>query len=275
MTTTDFKRLSSFIHKECGIKMPAEKKIMLEYRLKRRLSILKIASYGEYCDFLFSKEGMQNELVHMIDAVTTNKTDFFRESPHFDFLTQYALPELCNGSGADKELKIWSAACSSGEEVYTLATVINEYVEMTGNVKYHILGTDISTRILAASIAAVYAEDRITGIPAILKRKYFMKSKDRTNKTVRVVPEIRGKTHFKRVNLMDDNYDVRNDYDIIFCRNVLIYFDRVTQESVINKLSTKLKPGGFLFLGHSESVSNMQIPLTQVRPTILKKISNQ
>jgi len=101
-----------------------------------------------------------------------------------------------------------------------------------------------------------------------------MKSKDRTNKTVRVVPEIRGKTHFKRVNLMDDNYDVRSDYDIIFCRNVLIYFDRVTQERVINKLSAKLKPGGFLFLGHSESVSNMQIPLAQVRPTILKKISN-
>ena len=271
MTGIDFKRLSSLIHKECGIKMPAEKKIMLECRMQRRLGILKIASYREYCDFLFSKEGMEQELVHMIDVVTTNKTDFFRESPHFDFLTQYALPELCNTPGADKELKIWSAACSSGEEVYTLATVINEYAQTTGKVKYHILGTDISTRILSTAITAVYPEDRITGIPAIVKRKYFMKSKDRIKKTVRVIPEIRAKTHFKRINLMDDNYDVQSDYDIIFCRNVLIYFDRPTQESVINKLSSKLKAGGFLFLGHSESVSHMQLPLAQVRPTILKK----
>lgn len=207
----------------------------------------------------------------MIDAVTTNKTDFFRESAHFDFLAQYALPELCNTVASGRELKIWSAACSSGEEVYTLAAVINEYAEQTGNPEFHVLGTDISTRILSTAVDAIYPEEKVSGIPAVIKRKYFLRSKDRTKKTVRVAPGLRMKTRFRRINLMDDSYDVPGSYDIIFCRNVLIYFDKATQESVLRKLCAKLVHGGFLFLGHSESASNMQLPVQQVKPTILRK----
>jgi len=269
MTTTDFNRLSSFIQNEYGIKMPPAKKIMLECRLRKRLGALNMASYKEYCDFVFGKAGGQQEIVHMIDAITTNKTDFFREFPHFDFLTNHALPELY--SNACKELRIWSAGCSSGEEVYTLATVLNEYTSGTNKPGYHILGTDVSTRMLSTAVTAIYSEERVSDIPLALRRKYFLKSKDRHKKTVRVVPEIRARVRFESLNLMDEIYNVQNDYDIIFCRNVLIYFDKLTQEQVVNKLSSKLKKGGFLFLGHSESVLNMQHPLTQVKPTILRK----
>ena len=271
MTTRDFNRLSSYINNECGIKMPAAKKIMLECRLQKRLAALNISSYKEYVDFLFSTEGLENEMVHMIDAVTTNKTDFFREAAHFDFLTQYALPELCNQYNGQKIIKVWSAGCSSGEEVYSLALVLSEFCETITGADYHVWGSDISVRMLSKAAEAIYSEDRIEDIPMWLRKKYLLRSKDRIKQTARMNAAIRAKTTFKRVNLIDEHYDVDDNFDIIFCRNVLIYFDKITQCNVINKLAEKLKPGGFLFLGHSETVANMQLPLSQVQPTILRK----
>jgi len=272
MTPRDFNRLSSYISNEYGIKMPAAKKVLLECRLQKRLSQLNISSYSEYCNFLFSNEGMQNELMHMVDAVTTNKTDFFREPGHFDFLNQYALPELYNEFGNQKQIDIWSAGCSSGEEVYTLAMVLYEFTEMIAGANFHIQGTDISSRMLSMAADAVYTEERIADIPMWLKKKYFLKSKDRVKKTVRVNAALRAKVAFSYLNLMDDYYAVDKSYDIIFCRNVLIYFDKTTQCDVINKLAEKLRPGGYLFLGHSETITNMQLPLVQIQPTILRKL---
>jgi len=275
MTTRDFNRLSTYINNAYGIKMPEAKKVMLECRLQKRLAALSFSSYKEYCEYLFSEQGMAHEMVHMVDAVTTNKTDFFRESSHFDFLTQQVLPELCEGNNGYKEINVWSAGCSSGEEVYTLAMVMNEFAEMISGTGYHITGTDVSLTMLSKAVEAVYTEDRIADIPMWLRKKYLLRSKDRAKQTVRINAATRARTDFKRLNLMDEAYDMQNKFEIIFCRNVLIYFDKATQCAVINKLAEKLKPGGYLFLGHSETVSNMQVSLVPVQPTILKKLSHQ
>ncbi len=272
MPDSIFERLSNFIYKEYGIKMPPAKKVMLQSRLQKRLREMKMSSYEQYCDFVFSKEGEAMELVHMIDVVTTNKTDFFREPSHFDFLKSTVLPEFIHKNKLNKTMKVWSAGCSSGEEVYTLAMVISEFSKNQTKIDYSILGTDISSRILKRAIDAVYHEDRIMNIPMELKKKYFLRSKDRTKPLVRVVSELRNKGYYQRLNFMDEKYPVKEDFDIIFCRNVLIYFDRETQQSVINKLCRNLKTGGYFFLGHSESITGMKVPLVQLKPTVFMKV---
>jgi chemotaxis protein methyltransferase CheR len=271
LTSQDFNRLSGFIYNNYGIKLPITKKTMLESRLQKRLTKLGFTSYTSYCDFLFSKEGLAKELVPMIDIVTTNKTDFFRESSHFKFLTDNVLPKFNPERIESKSLRIWSAACSSGEEPYSIAITLKEYSQ-TQPTNFTILGTDISSEILEKAKLSVYDEEKIEGIPLSLKKKYFLKSKDRAFGKVKLMPEIRSHVSFKRLNLMDKSYEVGAEMDIIFCRNVLIYFDRSTQEAVINKLAGKLKRGGYFFLGHSESISNMRVPLQQIVPTIFRKL---
>jgi chemotaxis protein methyltransferase CheR len=150
--------------------------------------------------------------------------------------------------------------------------VFNEYSEKNQMLNYTITATDLSTQVLNKAIAAVYNEERVAGIPLALKRKYFLKSKDPLKKTVRIVPQLRSRVNFERLNFMDDTLAVATEFDIIFCRNVIIYFDKSTQEKVINKLCDKLKPGGYFFLGHSESITNMQVPLEQIRPTVFRKV---
>lgn len=270
-STAEFDKLSTFIYNEYGIKLPPVKKTMLESRLQKRLTALQLSSFKEYCDFVFSPQGQQEELVHMINLVTTNKTDFFREPAHFNFLETQVLPEFVNHNPG-KPLKVWSAGCSSGEEVYTLAMVLSEFSERYPLTNFSIYGTDISTQVLNKAITAIYTEERSQDIPLPLKRKYFMKSKDATNKTVRVGPQLRSKVQFERLNFMDDHFEVPAVFDIIFCRNVIIYFDKITQEKVINRLCSKLKTGGYFFLGHSESITNMHVPLIQLKPTIFRKI---
>lgn len=271
MSASDFNRLSSFIYNEYGIKLTPMKKTMLESRLQKRVTLLNINSYKEYCDYLFSPPGKQQEVIHMMDLVTTNKTDFFREPAHFDFLTIHVLPEFISNY-PNKQLKVWSAGCSSGEEPYTLAMVLNEFSENQQILNYKITATDLSTQMLEKAVTAVYAEERIAGIPVLLKRKYFLKSKNLLKKTVRIVPQIRNKVSFERLNFMDHSLSVAGEFNVIFCRNVIIYFDKITQERVINKLCEKLQPGGYFFLGHSESITNMQVPLEQLKPTIFRKI---
>ncbi len=269
MTGKDFRQLSSYINKELGIKMPEEKKVMLQSRLLKRLSELKIESFREYIDYVFSKKGADVELINMIDLVTTNKTDFFREPVHFEFLNEFVLPELVF---SPKKIKLWSAGCSSGEEPYTLAITMSQFLDNYPNTDYEILATDLSSRILRKAATAIYDLDRVEGIPLSIKKKYFLKSKDPASKTVRIIPELRAKMRYRRLNFMDPVYHVDADFDIIFCRNVLIYFNRPTQEAVINKLASNLRRGGFFFLGHSESIANMDVPLQQVKPTIFRKI---
>ncbi len=272
MSTNDFNRLSKFIYSEYGIKMPSEKKIMLQSRLHKRLRELKISSFEEYIKFVFSKEGEQKELINMIDAVSTNKTDFFREPVHFDFLQEVVLPEFMNTYYNNRTIKFWCAGCSSGEEPYTLAIVLSELIENNKLNDYSIFATDISSQMLKKAANAIYQEKIVADISLNIKKKYFLRSKDSKNRTVRIIPILRNKVSFQRLNFIDDNYNVKNHFDIIFCRNVIIYFDRKTQEKVINKLCLKLKTGGYLFLGHSETIMGMDIPLEQVKPTIYRKV---
>ncbi len=268
LSDTEFAKLSKFIYTEYGIKMPPEKRIMLQSRLQKRLRALKIYSFKEYIDYVFSKEGT-NEIIHMMDVVSTNKTDFYREPAHFEYLRDVILPELCE---VKKSIKLWSAGCSSGPEVYTLAMELSEFAIKNAGFDFSILGTDISTLMLKKAYSAIYVEDMVQMIPLELKRKYLLKSKDKEKKQVRVNQALRKKAKFQRVNFMDDSYPVNEQFDIIFCRNVLIYFDRDTQEKVINKLCRHLRQGGYFFLGHSESITNIEVPLKHIKPTVYTRL---
>lgn len=161
MTAADFSKLSTYIYNSCGIKLPPSKKTMLEGRLHKRLRLLKITSFKSYCEYLFSAEGQATELYQMIDVVTTNKTDFFREAVHFDYLANQVLPKVAK----EQVFKVWSAGCSTGEEPYTLAMVLNEFAEKSVGFQYAILGTDISGRALEAASTAVYTEEKVEPIP--------------------------------------------------------------------------------------------------------------
>lgn len=270
LSLSDFRTFSDYIYSEFGIKMPDIKRVMLQGRLLKRIRDLNMSSYSEYKDYFFSPEGQENELYNFLSVITTNKTDFFREPVHFDFLSKEILPEFFEKGG--RHINIWSSACSSGEELYTISIVLNEFIEMHPQFTFSLLGTDISSNVLDKAIHGVYQEKLIETIPLSLKRKYFLKSKDRKIATVRVNPRLQRNISLKYLNLMDSVYDITEKYDVIFCRNVLIYFDRETQEKVINKLCRHLVQGGYLFIGHSESMANMDVPLTNIKPTIFKKI---
>lgn len=269
----DFSRLSSFIYEHCGIKMPPAKKTMLEARLQKRLRALSLPSFTDYCEYLFSEEGLRNELVLMVDLVTTNKTDFFREPDHFSYLVNTVLPEWNKKTGGRRPLNVWSAGCSTGEEPYTLAMVLSEVAAVQDGFSYQIRATDISTRVLEKAKRAVYEEDRIEPVPMQLRRKYLLRSKDRMNPLVRVVPELRAMVRFSRLNFMDSDFGFRDQLDIIFCRNVIIYFDRKTQERLLNKFHGHLRTGGWIFMGHSETLNGLDVPLVQVHPTVYRKLS--
>jgi len=272
LTDAEFNKLSAFIYKEFGIKLPYAKKIMLQSRLHKRLKALNISTFKDYLEFVFSKEG-QSEIIQMINVVSTNKTDFFRESAHFDFLRQQLLPQIAQTRNLSSPLKIWSAACSSGEEVYTIAITMEEFRNQSQRkLEYSIIGSDISTQVLQIAQSATYPLNRIDVIPLELKKKYFLKSKDPDKQLVRLIPDIRKRVSFQRLNFMDSSYNIGTDkFDIIFCRNVLIYFDKQTQERVINKLCDKLADNGVFFMGHSESLAGINAPLIQIQPTIFRK----
>lgn len=273
LSDSDFERLSHFIYSNYGIKMPLSKKIMLQSRLKSRLRENNIVSFREYTNFVLNGKGGEAEIINMIDMVSTNKTDFYREAIHFDFMRDVALPEMIQQQELDY-IKVWSSACSSGEEPYTISFVLSEFLEQCGRrFEYAIMGTDISTRILEKARTAIYPMDRVDVVPLEQKKKYLLRSKDKENQQVRIVPELRAKVKYERLNLIDTSYsNIPRDFDFVFCRNVLIYFDRETQEKVINKLCGHLKRGGYFFLGHSESISAMDVPLRQIKPTIFQKI---
>ncbi|HBG47532.1 MAG TPA: chemotaxis protein CheR [Deltaproteobacteria bacterium] len=268
LSDDDFQRLSSFIHKELGIKMPPAKKALLESRLQKRLRALGLKGFTEYCDLLFSPEGLSRELVQMLDLVTTNKTDFFRESHHFDFLSRTVLPVIISETGPF--VSVWSAGCSTGEEPYTISMVMSDFASSQPSIglDFSVLATDISTRVLEYACKGVYKEERIAPVPEAVKRRYFLRSKDSSRELVRVCPEIRGKARFTRLNLMDETFPIEGRLDIIFCRNVIIYFNKETQERLFSKFCEYLRPGGYLFLGHSETLSGLGLPLKKVAASV-------
>jgi chemotaxis protein methyltransferase CheR len=270
LSTNDFNRLSKFIMTEYGIKMPPEKKVMLQGRLQRRLKALNMQNFKEYVEYVFSSTGQSEEVIHMMDVVSTNKTDFFREPLHFDFLLSEGLPELVSDLHF-RNLSIWSAGSSSGEEAYTISIVLSEFIEKNPGLDFTITASDISTQMLKKASEAVYHEDRIADVPLVIKKKYFLRSKDREEKKVKVITSLRSKVSFYRQNLLDLPQASKPEHHIIFCRNVLIYFNRENQFRILNSLCSYLKTGGYLFLGHSESITGFELPLKNIRPTIFRK----
>jgi chemotaxis protein methyltransferase CheR len=268
-----FNRFREFIHKELGIRMPDVKRTLLESRLQKRIRSTGCTSFEAYYDYVFSQEGLEKELVHMMDTITTNKTDFFREAKHFDYLLETALPAILATKRVEghKKITCWSAGCSTGEEPYTLAMLLSDYTLNHRGVRFTILATDISTRVLGKAMLGIYREDQIEPVPMALRKRYLLRSREKDQQTVRFKPEIRSKIVFRRLNFMHSSYGVSETMDFIFCRNVLIYFDMPTQEKVINNLCQNLAPGGYLFTGHSETLHNMNVPLVQTGSSIYRR----
>ncbi|MGB3874389.1 MAG: protein-glutamate O-methyltransferase CheR [Shinella zoogloeoides] len=270
LSSRNFEALSRYIYDYSGIKMPITKLTMLEGRLRRRLRATGIPSFNAYCDYLFKHGGIEKEAIFLIDAVTTNKTDFFREPKHFDFMERTGLPELV--AAGHKRLRLWSAACSIGAEPYTMAMVMQDFADATSGIDYRILATDLSTDVLAAARRGVYPRDMVQPVPAELQRRHVMISRDAARGEVRIHPRLRSTIGFARMNLMDGAYKVGEPMHMIFCRNVLIYFDKPTQAKVLTRLCDCLVPGGFLYVGHSETVTGIPLPVRQVANTVFKKI---
>lgn len=270
ISARNFERLARYINDYSGIKMPSSKRTMLEGRLRRRLRHTGHATFDAYCDYLFRDDGLQAEAVYLIDAVTTNKTDFFREPKHFEYMAEKVLPELA--SSGVRRIRAWSAACSTGAEPYTMAMVMQEFADNQGGPDYQIVGTDLSTDVLEAAHRGVYASEMVAPVPAEMKRRWVRVAKDPQRREIRIHPTLRAKLALARLNLMDDSYAAVGDpFDIIMCRNVLIYFDKPTQAQVLTRLCERLKRGGHLFIGHSESITGIDLPVTTVANTVFRK----
>lgn len=261
MSDPEFTKLSKMVDQELGIKMPINKKTMLESRLQKRLKVLKLKNFNDYHSHLNSPEG-RTELNFFYDAVTTNKTDFFREEKHFEFLTKDLLPQYY--AQGKREIKIWSCASSTGEEPYTIAIVLEEFCKKHPDFKYSILASDISAEVLQKAALAIYGQQDIDVIPLNLQKAYFLRGTGEKAGKYKVKELLRKKVTFTQVNLMDDEYKTPGPFDIIFCRNVLIYFDRERQEKILNRLIKKMAPNGYLLLGHSESMAGMNLNLKSV-----------
>jgi chemotaxis protein methyltransferase CheR len=273
LSQQDFEKLANLIQGYCGIKMPSTKKTMVEGRLRRRMRATGAPTLSDYCRYLFDEGGLDDEMVGLIDAVTTNKTDFFREPEHFRYLADEAVPSLlaARHCGEGLPLKIWSAAASIGAEAYTIAMVMAELKRSHPNLRASILATDICSEALNTGVGAIYPEAMIAPVPLEYRKKYLLRSKVGARDRVRIVPELRRAVSFMRLNLMETPYNVALDMHAIFCRNILIYFDKATQRKVLTQLCHHLRPGGYLFLGHSETLTGFGLPLRPIAATIFRR----
>jgi len=273
LTDRHFAAIAAEVESRSGIKLSKGKRIMVEGRLRKRVRALGLSGLQEYGAFLMERGGLAEEIEEVIDCVTTNKTDFFREPAHFKFMRDVAVAELARRhSTARPSLKIWSAAASTGAEAYTAAMVLQTLVDEGKIQQYSILGTDISTEVLREAEDAVYSCEFTQPVPAELRQRYLLQSKDPSQKVVRIAPELRSRVSFQQLNLMDPVYPFDRDIDIIFCRNVLIYFEKPIQSMVVDRLAGHLRPGGFLILGHAESMAGGSAAnLKQIRPTVFQR----
>jgi len=270
LSQKSFARFAAYITGELGIKMPDSKITMVQSRLLHRARELRLHSLDDYVNYFFSSTN-DEERQNLINAITTNKTDFFREPEHFDYLVKTALPTLRAGvDPRTSRLNVWSAACSSGQEAYTLAMVLSEYAAQNGGLEFAILGTDISTKVIELARTAIYDKELLDPIPIALRKKYLLSGKGDRSNLARINPLLRARATFHQLNFMDESYAIQDMFDIAFCRNVLIYFDHKTQESVICKICRNIKPGGYLFVGHSESLAGMDIPARQVTTAVFR-----
>lgn len=275
LSVADFQRIAALIGEQVGIRLPPAKRLMVEGRLRKRIRALHLASLRAYGDYLFRQDGLGSELPYLINAVTTNKTDFFREPEHFELMEKMLVPDLLAQRLAERNplLKVWSAASSTGAEAYTIAMVLADMAAQRRDFRYSILGTDVSTDVLAQGRRAIYPAEMIAPVPPGMESRYLMFARrPGPRPEVRIVPELRRNVQFHRLNLMASSFPIDRDVDIIFLRNVLIYFEKADQAAVISRLIDHLRPGGYLLLGHSESMVGTSITMRQVAPAVFQKI---
>jgi len=270
LSAADFGRIAALVTEHSGIRLPAAKRSMLEGRVRKRAKAAGFPGIAPYCAHLFRGNGIAGELTHLVDAATTNKTDFFREPQHYQLLESRMLPDLLQrrrGQARGKPvIKLWSAACSNGAEAYTAAMVLADAAVARRDFEWSILGTDISRAILSDARQAVYPTEMIEPVPPAKQSRYLMHARAENPPRVRVVPELRRTVRFAPLNLMDRAYPFDSDFDVIMLRNVLIYFSKEDQQAVVTRLTQHLRRGGFLLLGHAESMIGSELGLRQAAP---------
>ncbi len=267
LSDEQFARISRLVKDLAGINLHDGKKELVKARLNKRLRALGLACFDEYIDRV-RDDASGAELTAMLDALSTNLTSFFREADHFRHLGGTVLPRLAERG--QRRLRIWSAGCSSGEEPYSIAITVREVLGDLSGWDAAILATDLSTRVLANAREGVYDARRVAPVEPRQRQRYFSLAASRPEKRYRVAPTLRRLVHFVRLNLMDA-WPMRGPFDVIFCRNVMIYFEKPTQADIVTRFARLLSPGGALFIGHSESLTGIRHNFRYVRPTVYEK----
>lgn len=268
-TREDFEFLRALANQHTGIVVNDDKFDMFYSRLSRRVRALGMNNFAQYCNYL--KDGKDSgETTELINAITTNLTAFFRENHHFEYLRDSAIPERMRAAGTSREIAIWSAGCSTGEEPYSLAMTLAEMGGLLAGWDVGITATDIDSNVLAKASGGVYAVDRVNGIEKSSLRRWFMKGTGKQEGYVRIKPELRRYIEFRLLNLMQSWHE--EPKDIIFCRNVIIYFDKESKKKLVERYADTLKPGGYLFIGHSESLFKVSDRFELIGNTVYRKV---
>ncbi len=266
----DFKEFKKIIYDNIGIKISDAKKSLIIARLTRRLKELNINSFTEYLNYIKNQGHNSEEMINFINRITTNKTDFFREKHHFEFLEKEHLPKIIANNNPYTIL-VWSAGCSSGEEPYTIAMVLDNFLSKHSGWDFKILATDIDTEILTKASQGIYREQLLYPVPQSFKQKYFEKIELNGQVHYKVKPLLRGKISFRKLNFKLEDYRIKVKFDFIFFRNVMIYFDNDLKRHVLNKFYQYLKDDGLIFIGHSESLLNFK-NFKYIKSTIYTKV---
>lgn len=265
-----FTRLQRLIHAHCGISLSADKKENVYSRLSRRLRALGLESFCDYCRMI--EDGHLEELEQFTNALTTNLTGFFREAHHFEYLKETVIPELMQRNAQSRSLRIWSAGCSSGEEPYSIAMTLLEAMPQIASWDVRILATELDTGVFEKAVAGIYSQEDVRDLSERQLKAGFQKGRGTQQGMVRVAPEVRKLVSFRHHNLMQD-WPMKGPFDIIFCRNVVIYFDKPTQQRLFNRFADIMAPGGHLFIGHSESLHNQTDRFKLIGRTIYRRSS--
>ncbi len=267
LTDAEFEKISAFVKSACGINLHEGKKELVKARLGKRIRSLGMNTFQQYMDYVV-QDAKGTEVTAMLDVISTNLTFFFREAKHFDHLRNTILPTLAKSG--KRRVRIWSAGCSSGEEPYSVAMLLNDSLNDLMSWDARILATDLSTKVLGIANEGVYREERFRETSGHLVQKYFTCIQKTPEKKYKVKPALRKLIHFARLNLMEA-WPMRGPFDVIFCRNVMIYFDKETQGELVNRYFDILAPGGTLFLGHSESLTGIKHKYKYVLPAVYQK----
>lgn len=272
LSDRDFNRFRKLIFDLAGITLSEHKRALVYSRLAKRLRAHGLTQYSDYYDLVSEAEPDSPEVIEFINAITTNKSSFFRESHHFDFLREVVFPEYQQqiSSGTRRNIRIWSAGCSNGQEPYTLAMTLFEFFGVSSSIDFNIFASDIDTNVLNRARQGVYNAEQIEDIPDYLLHKYFLKGKGDKQGFAKAGKELQSIIDFQRLNLFDPAWPLKDPLDIIFCRNVIIYFNRDTQRKLITRMTGHLKPGGYLMLGHSESLHGYDSGLEHVRKNVYR-----